>query len=112
MAAGGILPVPHVPKRGRKAPPPGTAPCRNRRLAGVGVEPLPPPPPSARPKKKVMLALDIVDQHEQVDEQALEEYATLFKHQLSDSHIKALAALFGWSPPTLTAGTEPPPCYS
>ena len=47
-------------------------------------------------KKKAMQALDIIDEHEGIDQQALDEYAKLFGQPLCESHIRALTALFNW----------------
>jgi hypothetical protein len=52
-----------------------------------------------RMKKKAMQALNILDEQEGIDQQALDDYAKLFGQPLSDSHICALPALFNWSLP-------------
>lgn len=36
----------------------------------------------------------MVNEHDAIDQQALDDYAKLFEQPLSESHIKALAALF------------------
>lgn len=46
-----------------------------------------------------MKAVNIIEENEGLDQRALDEYAKLFKHDLSNSHIKALPALFGRVPP-------------
>ena len=43
-----------------------------------------------------MKAVNIIEENEGMDQRALDEYAKLFTQDLSNSHIKALAALFGW----------------
>lgn len=50
-------------------------------------------------KKKAMQALDVLDEHEGINQQALDDYAKLFGQPLNDSHIRALCALFNWSLP-------------
>jgi hypothetical protein len=45
-----------------------------------------------------MKAVNIIEENEGLDQRALDEYAKLFKHDLSNSHIKALPALFGRVP--------------
>jgi len=49
--------------------------------------------------KKAMQAVDILTEQEGIDQQALDDYAGLFGKALSDSHIRALTALFNWSLP-------------
>lgn len=46
-----------------------------------------------------MRTLEVVNEHDVIDQQALQEYAQLFEQPLSESHIKALAALFKWHIP-------------
>jgi hypothetical protein len=48
-----------------------------------------------------MRALGIGDNQERIRQEDMDEYAKLFKQLLSDAHIGALAALFGWSHPDL-----------
>lgn len=43
-----------------------------------------------------MKAVGIIADNVGIDQRAQEEYADLFKTTLSDIHVKALAALFGW----------------
>ena len=97
---GGILPIPHVNKRRKKkGMPPSQAPRRSRRLAGLGTD-----MPEVCPihlKKQVMRALDlnIEEEREQLSQQILEEYAQRFRMFLAHPHTRALASLFGWTPP-------------
>jgi hypothetical protein len=51
---------------------------------------------SRRATKKAMRNLGLIGENEGIDQQAQEEYARLFSEPLSDIHIAALAALFGW----------------
>jgi hypothetical protein len=52
-------------------------------------------------KKKVMRALDIIGETEGIDEQSHDEYSKLFSQSswLPDTHVQAMAALFGWVTP-------------
>jgi hypothetical protein len=77
--------VPAINKRRRKTQPPGETPRRSNDLE--------------RRTRKVVRALDIIDENEGIDQQARDEYAKLFGHKLSDSHLQALTALFNWSLP-------------
>jgi hypothetical protein len=47
----------------------------------------------------LLRTMDIVDADEAFNDEALEKYDRPFNSPLSESHIKALAALFGWSVP-------------
>lgn len=100
--AGGLLPAPHISKRRKKPrPTPSEAPRRSRRLAGLGV--LSPEVCPPHLKKKVMRALDMDvadDSHGRVllDQKVLDEYARRFRHSPA-SHVAALAAIFGLTPP-------------
>jgi hypothetical protein len=93
----GLLAVP-VNKRRSKTLPPGATPRRSRRLAGATVE-FDINDLERRTKKKVMRNLELIEENEGIDQQALSEYAKLFQHPLSDFHIRALSALFNWSLP-------------
>ena len=50
-------------------------------------------------RKTVMRSLGIELEREHVNQKVMEDYAKLFSGPLSASHVQALAALFGWSPP-------------
>ena len=52
-----------------------------------------------RSKKKAMRTLELIEEHEGIDQQALDEYAKLFEQPLPDAHLQALAAFFHWSLP-------------
>jgi len=96
--AGGLLPAPAINKCRGKTLPSGATPRRSRRLAGAkiefGVNDL-----ERRTKKKATRTLDLIEEHEGIDQQALDEYSKLFTQPLPDSHVQALAALFNWSLP-------------
>jgi hypothetical protein len=49
--------------------------------------------------KTVMRSLGIELERELVNQRTMDDYAKLFSGPLSASHVQALAALFGWSPP-------------
>ena len=55
----------------------------------------------SRTKKTVMRALDLIGESAGIDQQSLEEYCKLFtgSASLTDIHVQALAALFGWVAP-------------
>ena len=89
---------PPVQKRRPKAPPPISAPRRSRRKAGLHAE-FAGIPDSTGARKTVIRSLDIALDQEHVDQKVLNDYAKLFGHPLSESHIQALAALFGWTVP-------------
>ena len=72
-------------------------PRRSRRVAGVGVE-FTSANLDNRATRKIMRAVGIITNNNGMDQRALDEYANLFKTPLPGSHIKALAALFGWQP--------------
>jgi hypothetical protein len=91
-----VLPVPKSVRRQSSTP--LAVPRRSRRVAGVGVE-FKIQDWGKRSKKQAMVALNIIKDNEEFSRQALDDYAKLFKHTLSRSHVQALAALFGWSIP-------------
>uniref|UniRef100_K3ZZV1 CCHC-type domain-containing protein n=1 Tax=Setaria italica TaxID=4555 RepID=K3ZZV1_SETIT len=85
QTSGALLPIPHINKRRKKLlQPPTEAPHRSRRLV-----------------KRVMQALDLEvdDEKEQFDQRILDECAKCFQQPQATPHTRALAALFGWSPP-------------
>lgn len=41
----------------------------------------------------------MVNEHDGIDQQALDDYAKLLEQSFSESHIHALAALFNWDIP-------------
>ena len=50
-------------------------------------------------RKTVMRSLVFELEHEHVNQKTMVDYVKLFSGPLSASHVQALAALFGWSPP-------------
>ena len=51
-------------------------------------------------EKRVMRALymNVEDEKEHLDQQLLDDYAQHFCQHVTSSHMRALAALFGWAP--------------
>ena len=99
--AGGILRAPVRRPRQGKATASEVVPRRSRRVAGVGVERLPPPPPATQGKKRILKELGIgnAEENESLRPEDLDEYARVFSKGLSEVQITAMAALFGWSRP-------------
>lgn len=95
--------APPIHKRRRKTVPAGFTPRRSKRIAGVGVET--PPQPLNPQKKTVMRSLGLVNDKVQINQQALDDYAKVFSQPLTQVHIQALAALFGWAPADVLAVT-------
>jgi hypothetical protein len=91
-----VLPIPKSVRRQSSTP--LAVPRCSRRVAGVGVE-FKIQDWGKRSKKQAMVALNIIEDNEGFSRQALDDYAKLFKNTLSCSHVRALAALFGWSVP-------------
>jgi hypothetical protein len=73
-------------------------PRRSRRIAGAGVE-FNMQDWGSRATKQALRALHIISEAEGTTEDASEAYARVFKQPLSHNQVKALAALFGWTPP-------------
>lgn len=46
-----------------------------------------------------MRALHVIEENEGINQEALDEYNKHFGHSLPESHVQALAALFGWATP-------------
>jgi hypothetical protein len=90
-----LLPVPPVNAKGCNATALISTPRRSRRIAGTGVE-FQPADMTARSKKKAMKVLKVIPENGSIDHQAEEDYKKLFSEPLSDTHMQALAALFGW----------------
>jgi hypothetical protein len=96
----GILSVPENITQ-RQHPPPSTfvsASRRSRQVAGIGVE-FQMQDLGSRSTKKSMRTLQIIIEYEGISQEAIEEYKKLFTHPLSQCHIEALSALFGWNTP-------------
>lgn len=95
-----VLPTPSFPRSKLQARTPSAPPWRSRRLAGVGVEfSVNPEPEAGRYRKRVMRTLEVIQEQEGIDDVALQNYAKLFSQPLSDTHLFALACLFGWRMP-------------
>jgi hypothetical protein len=95
---GGLVPRP-IPKRRAKQLPADFVPRRSTRLAKnrAGASSA-----VARcTQQNLMLKLGLVAEPEMLGQQALDDYSRLFNKPLSQSHVAALAALFGWQVPTL-----------
>jgi hypothetical protein len=99
--AGGILRAPVRRPRQGKATATEVVPQHSRRVAGVGVERLPPPPPTTQGKKRILKELGIVnaEETETIRPEDLDEYARVFSKGLLEVQITAMATLFGWSRP-------------
>jgi hypothetical protein len=95
-----ILPVPENITQRQQSPPSTfvSAPRRSHRVAGIGVE-FQMQDLGSRSTKKVMRTLQIITEYEGISQEAIEEYKKLFTHPLSQCHIEALSALFGWNTP-------------
>jgi hypothetical protein len=89
-----LLPHPVILKRKTKAPPPGSSLRRSRRVAEV--QPCPPGLIISIAQKKVMKSLGFGNQEKfSIEDQ--DRYCKLFGAMLSDPHVSALAAIFGWA---------------
>ncbi|XP_020399441.1 histone-lysine N-methyltransferase EZ2 isoform X4 [Zea mays] len=100
-AAAHILPAPLEVRPGNPISP-AVPPRRSRRIAGIGVEFQSAFSDSQfKFKKKIMRALQVIDENEGISQEALDNYCRLFEQPLPPSHVQALAALFGWTPPGL-----------
>jgi hypothetical protein len=95
-----ILPTPRATRLRSHVCTPAAPPRCSRRIAGAAPEITGGGAPS-RSKKKVMRALDIIGETEEISQQALEEYSRLFSQSacLSEVHVQAMVALFGWATP-------------
>lgn len=91
-----LLPVPRKRggRRGRDVPPPGALPRRSRRIAGA--KPVSPGPVINQYQRRVMQSLGFGGS-EKLDVKAQDNYSKLFESILSDAHLTALTALFGWA---------------
>ena len=91
----GLLPPPVPLRRRNKQLPPDFIPRRSSRLAKRRT----PNDATRQIQFELLRTMDIGDADEAFSDKALEKYGRLFNSPLSESHIKALAALFGWSVP-------------
>jgi hypothetical protein len=91
-----LLPQPPIQKRRTKQLPPDFVPRRSSRLSkkreGLNST-------VRQVQAELMLKLNVTNSQVAVTDEMLEEFGQLFDKPLSNSHIKALAALFGWSVP-------------
>jgi hypothetical protein len=87
-----LLPTPLIAKR-RKTIPSNFKPRRSRRVAKF------PPELGSESAAKVCRFLGFCDEQENISFQDARKYASLFDAALSNDHIAALAALFGWEVP-------------
>jgi hypothetical protein len=71
---------------------------RSRRIAGMGAE-IGKQDLSSRATKKVMKALKVVGEPEEIDQQTRKDYEKIFSERLPLNHIEALTAFFGWKVP-------------
>ncbi|CAD6204738.1 unnamed protein product [Miscanthus lutarioriparius] len=93
-----ILPTPRAPKPRARSHTSAAPPRRSRRIAGVGPE----SPSGAVPtryRKRVMTVLNVVNENDGIHQDVLDAYGKLFGQPLPESHVQALAALFGWATP-------------
>jgi hypothetical protein len=89
----GLLP-PLTPLKRSKQLPPDFVPRYSNRLAKRRT-----PNDASRQIQIDLIRMDIVNAKEVISDEALEKYGRLFNSPLSESHIKAFSALFGWSVP-------------
>lgn len=88
-----LLPLPVIQKRRKKGPPPGSLPRRSRRVAGAG--PCSPGQVVTAAQRKVMRQLGF-EEKEIIGPEAQDKYSKLFKPLNNESHVAAMAAIFGW----------------
>jgi len=88
-----LVPLPVIQKRRKKAAPSGSLPRRSRRV--VGAAPCSPGPVLSVAHMRVMRHLGF-EEREIIQPEAQDIYSKLFGPLLSDSHVCALAAIFGW----------------
>jgi hypothetical protein len=94
---GCLMPRPAVQKRRRKQLPPDFEPRRSSRLQKKGSR----APAAGVRSIRVDLTrrLGLMQDREVLEQDALEEYGRLFSKPLTQEHVAALAALFGWAIP-------------
>lgn len=83
-----LLPLPMIQKRRRKLP------RRSCRVAGAG--PCSPGPMVTDAQKRVMRQLGF-SEREVIEPEAQDRYCKLYNPLLSESHVSAIAAIFGWT---------------
>ena len=88
-----LVPLPVIQKRRKKAAPSGSLPRRSRRVTGTA--PCSPGPVLSVTQMRVMRQRGF-EEREIIQPEAQDIYSKLFGPLLSDSHVCALAAIFGW----------------
>lgn len=82
----GLLLVSAINKHRGRTLPTGDIPQRSQHLAGVktefGLNDL-----ERRTKKKAIRSLELIEENESIDQQALDDYVKLFRQPLPDSHL-------------------------
>jgi hypothetical protein len=102
----GRLQPPPMLKRRPKLPP-GVTSRWSHRIVGLGAEPHQQLVSGhSRSKKTLMHSLGVVSEEAGFSSEALDKYAVVFHNPMSETQIKALAALFGWSLPVELAGQD------
>ena len=86
-----LLPRPVAKRRCCKKT--SAVPRRSKRVAGV--KPCSPGPVTTDAKRKVIRSLGFTDKDEAIDQKAQDDYCKLFEGRLTDTHLVALAAIFG-----------------
>lgn len=71
---------------------------RRRQFTGVGVE-FNMQDLENRATKQVTTSLKVILETTSINPHVVEDYPNLFQHSLSQSHVEALATLFGWRTP-------------
>jgi hypothetical protein len=87
-----LLPMPVAKTRSTKTV--VAVPRRSRRVAGV--KPCSLGPIITEAQKKVIRSLGLAAKEEAIDQKGQDNYFKLFEGRLTDSHLAALAAIFGW----------------
>ena len=96
MDIAGVLQTPAAPKRRTKQLPPDftlrrSARLKNKHEKTSSVE--------VQTQTDLTQQLELVEANATICDQDLQRYCSLFDTPLSQSHVAALAALFGWMPP-------------
>ncbi|CAL5092668.1 unnamed protein product [Urochloa decumbens] len=104
-----VLQCPPPPRKRKKTLPDDFIPRRSRRVAKL------PPISDHKSAESVCRQLcfkngedDTPEHEEAISEETLAQYVRIFEQKLSQEHIKALAALFGWNAPSEAECRVPP----
>ncbi|CAD6246850.1 unnamed protein product [Miscanthus lutarioriparius] len=89
-----LLPLPVIHMRRVKAVAPGSLPRRSRRVAGV--DPCSPGLVTTEAQRRVMRSLGFACK-EKIDLKTQDAYFKIMGSQLNESHVAAMAAIFGWN---------------